>query len=83
MPCRYQQLTLRLLPAGAAVAGWVIFLPLEERVSTERSEFRLNDPKSENREGSLCPGAYRSDLRQPTEIINQNVDTDQQHPERK
>ena len=30
--CRCQQLTLWLLPAGAAVAGWVIFLPLEERV---------------------------------------------------
>jgi uncharacterized protein (DUF488 family) len=27
---RYQQFTLRLLLAGAAVAGWVIFLPLEE-----------------------------------------------------
>jgi hypothetical protein len=30
--CRYQRVTPRLLPAGAAVAGWVIFLPLEERV---------------------------------------------------
>jgi hypothetical protein len=30
--CRYQQFTLRLLPAGAAVAGWAIFLPLDERV---------------------------------------------------
>ena len=39
MTCRYQRVTPRLLPAGAAVAGWVIFLPLEERVlSTARSE---------------------------------------------
>jgi hypothetical protein len=29
-----------LLPAGAAVAGWVIFLPLEERVLfTAHSDF--------------------------------------------
>ena len=40
--CRYQQLALRLLPAGAAVAGWVIFLPLEERaLFTAHSEFGL------------------------------------------
>jgi hypothetical protein len=40
MPYPYQQFTLRLLPVGAAVAGWVIFLPLEERsLSTGRSEF--------------------------------------------
>ena len=42
MTCRYQRVTPRLLPAGAAVAGWVIFLPLEERVlSTARSESGL------------------------------------------
>jgi hypothetical protein len=40
--CRCQQLTLRLLPAGAAVAGWAIFLPLEERaLSTAHSDFGL------------------------------------------
>ena len=39
MTCRYQQITPRLLPAGAAVAGWVNFFPLEERVlSTAHSE---------------------------------------------
>ena len=43
MTCRYQRVTPRLLPAGAAVAGWVIFLPLKERVlSTARSEFGFN-----------------------------------------
>ena len=42
MTCRYQQITPRLLPAGAAVAGWVNFLPLEERVlSTAHSESGL------------------------------------------
>jgi len=29
--CRYQHSTLQLLPAGATVAGWVIFLPLDQR----------------------------------------------------
>jgi len=34
---RYQRPTLRLLPAGATVAGWVIFLPLDRRaLSTAR-----------------------------------------------
>ena len=28
---RYQRSTLRLLPAGATVAGWAIFLPLDQR----------------------------------------------------
>src|SRR5215469_8226939 len=28
-PGRYQHAPLRLLPAGATAAGWVIFLPLE------------------------------------------------------
>jgi hypothetical protein len=28
--CRFQHPTLRLLPAGATVAGWVIFLPLDQ-----------------------------------------------------
>ena len=31
MVCRYQHSTLQLLPAGATVAGWVIFLPLDQR----------------------------------------------------
>ena len=31
MFCRFQHPTLRLLPAGATVAGWVIFLPLDQR----------------------------------------------------
>jgi len=29
--CRCQHSTLRLLRAGATVAGWVIFLPLDQR----------------------------------------------------
>ena len=31
MTDRYQSTTLRLLPAGATVAGWDIFLPLDQR----------------------------------------------------
>ena len=39
---RYQRPTLRLLPAGATVAGWVIFLPLDRRaLSTARAKSGL------------------------------------------
>ena len=58
MLCRYQQFTLQLLPAGAAVAGWVIILPLEERVlSTARSEFRL---KRSSLSQPMVPDLFRS-----------------------
>jgi hypothetical protein len=33
--------------------------------------------KSIEPEGSLCPGAYLSGLRRPTEIVNQDMDADQ------
>src|SRR6267378_2023756 len=37
--CRCQQPTLRLLPAGATAAGWVIFLPLDQRPFPRRTSF--------------------------------------------
>ena len=36
---RYQRLTPRLLPAGATVAGWVSFLPLDQRALSTAHEF--------------------------------------------
>ena len=45
MVCRYQHSTLQLLPAGATVAGWVIFLPLDQRaLFTAHEIFGLNRP---------------------------------------
>jgi hypothetical protein len=35
---RYQSTTLRLLPAGATVAGWDIFLPLDHSALSRRVE---------------------------------------------
>jgi len=35
--CCFQHLALRLLPAGATVAGWVIFLPLDQRALSRRT----------------------------------------------
>jgi hypothetical protein len=37
--CRFQQPTPRLLPAGATVAGWDIFLPLIQRALSRRTRF--------------------------------------------
>ena len=38
----YQRPTLRLLPAGATVAGWDTFLPLDQRaLFTAHAKFRL------------------------------------------
>ena len=43
--CRCQHPTLRLLPAGATVAGWVILLPLDQRaLSTAHAKVRLSGP---------------------------------------
>ena len=43
--CRYQHSTLQLLPAGATVAGWVIFLPLDQRaLFTAHEIFGLASP---------------------------------------
>src|SRR5262245_30263286 len=36
---RYQRLTPRLLPAGATVAGWVSFLPLDQRALSTAHDF--------------------------------------------
>jgi len=36
---RYQRFTPRLLPAGATVAGWVIFLPLDQRALSTAHDF--------------------------------------------
>jgi len=40
VPCRCQQATLRLLPAGATVAGWAFFLPLDQRALFTAHDFR-------------------------------------------
>jgi hypothetical protein len=37
--CRCRQPTLRLLPAEATVAGWVIFLPLDQHALSRRTSF--------------------------------------------
>src|SRR5262245_50132285 len=39
VPCRFRQATLRLLPAGATVAGWAIFLPLDQRALFTAHDF--------------------------------------------
>ena len=39
VPCRCQQATLRLLPAGATVAGWAFFLPLDQRALFTAHDF--------------------------------------------
>ena len=44
---RYQRLTPRLLPAGATVAGWVSFLPLDQRA--------LSTAHVESRSGAVTP----------------------------
>ena len=38
--CRYQHSTLQLLPAGATVAGWDIFLPLDQSALSRRTLVR-------------------------------------------
>ena len=60
--CRYRQPTLRLLPAGASVAGWDIFLPLDQRALSRRTRFSgLASPRL-----SYYSGITKHELREGT-----------------
>jgi len=58
-PCLTPAVHAPVLPAGAAVAGWVFFLPMDERVLfTAHSEFRLN---AQDRQFFRAVGAQHED----------------------